>query len=120
MAERQRHQPQGRSNPCEPMTPSLSCFAARSAALLERWPAFLAITRVVRGTGMDQRVNEPHPDTGHTVVGTIIPDWEALTERVREAAAAFPGIRTQSWDVALSDCGPVLLEVNYGGDLNLG
>jgi hypothetical protein len=78
------------------------------------------ITREVRGTGMDQGVNEPHPDTGHPVVGTIIPDWEALTERVREAAAALPGIRTQSWDVALSDCGPALLEVNYGGDLNLG
>ena len=44
----------------------------------------------------------------------------ALTERVRAAVAQFPGIRTQSWDVALSDCGPVLLEVNYGGDLNLG
>ena len=78
------------------------------------------ITRAVRGTGMDQRVNEPHPDTMYPVVGTIIPDWEGLTERVREAAALFPGIRTQSWDVALSDRGPVLLEVNYGGDLNLG
>ena len=28
-------------------------------------------------------------------------------------------IRTQSWDVALTDKGPVLLEVNFGGDLNL-
>jgi hypothetical protein len=29
------------------------------------------------------------------------------------------GIRTQSWDVALTDRGPVILEVNFGGDLNL-
>ena len=78
------------------------------------------ITRVVRGTEMDQRVNEPHPDTGHPVVGRIIRDWEAIIERVREAAALFPGIRTQSWDVALSDRGPALLEMNYGGDPNLG
>lgn len=28
-------------------------------------------------------------------------------------------IRTQSWDVALSDQGPIFLEVNFGGDLNL-
>jgi hypothetical protein len=78
------------------------------------------ITRVMRGTGLGQRANESHPDTGHPMVGTMLPDWQAVRERVREAAALFPGIRTQSWDVALSDRGPVLLEVNYGGDLNLG
>ena len=27
--------------------------------------------------------------------------------------------RTQSWDIALTDAGPVPLEVNFGGDLNL-
>jgi len=32
---------------------------------------------------------------------------------------ALPGIITRSWDVALTDSGPVLLEVNFGGDLNL-
>ena len=31
----------------------------------------------------------------------------------------FAGIRTQSRDVARSDQGPVFLEVNFGGDLNL-
>ena len=31
----------------------------------------------------------------------------------------FAGVRTQSWDVALSDQGPGFLEVNFGGDLNL-
>ena len=31
----------------------------------------------------------------------------------------LPGIRTQSWDIALADGGPVPLEVNFGGDLNL-
>ena len=32
---------------------------------------------------------------------------------------ALPGIRARSWDVAPTDSGPVLLEVNFGGDLNL-
>ena len=42
------------------------------------------------------------------------------TNRRREAAAPiFAGIRTQSWDVALTEAGPVILEVNFGGDLNL-
>ena len=38
---------------------------------------------------------------------------------VISAAEILPGIRTQSWDIALAAEGPVILEVNYGGDLNL-
>jgi hypothetical protein len=77
------------------------------------------IIRVVRGTGLDQRLNEPHPDTGRPIVGTRIPAWRTLIKMVRQASGVFAGIRTQSWDVALTNRGPVLLEVNFGGDLNL-
>lgn len=35
------------------------------------------------------------------------------------APGDLSGIRTQSWDIALAAEGPVILEVNYGGDLNL-
>jgi len=37
----------------------------------------------------------------------------------RDSQRCGAGIRTQSWDVALSDQGPGFLEVNFGGDLNL-
>ncbi len=77
------------------------------------------IVRVIRGSGINQRVDELHPDTGRPLVGTAIPDWLRLLDLTRAGALVFPGIRTQSWDVALTDKGPVLLEVNYGGDLNL-
>jgi hypothetical protein len=77
------------------------------------------IRRVVRGTGAGMTINEPHPDTTQPIIGTTIPEWEALQRMVMTAAAVLPGIRTQSWDVALAAQGPVLLEVNYGGDLNL-
>jgi hypothetical protein len=77
------------------------------------------IVRTVRGTGADLTVNEEHPDTGHSVVGAQVPDWSRLVTLVKEAASIFAGIRTQSWDVALTDRGPVILEVNFGGDLNL-
>jgi hypothetical protein len=83
-------------------------------------PASGCIARVVHGTAMDQTLNETHPDTGNSLLGTQIRSWKRLVDLVCEAAAVFPGIRTQSWDVALSNQGPVLLEVNYGGDLNLG
>jgi len=77
------------------------------------------VTRTVSGTGADITVNASHPDTHAPIVGTPIPDWDQATDLVRIAAQALPGIRTQSWDVALTDSGPVLLEVNFGGDLNL-
>ena len=64
-------------------------------------------------------VDLAHPDTGQPIVGTLIPDWRDLTVPVKQAAMVLPGIRTQSWDVALTDAGPVPLEVNFGGDLNL-
>jgi len=77
------------------------------------------VTRVVSGVGATMAVNSVHPDTGKAIVGTSIPDWPELVDIVMDAATLFPGIRTQSWDVALSNDGPVPLEVNWGGDLNL-
>jgi hypothetical protein len=77
------------------------------------------ITRVVHGAGADLVIDAPHPDTGAPIVGTTVPGWQALTDMVRTASQVFAGIRTQSWDIALTSDGPVFLELNYGGDLNL-
>jgi hypothetical protein len=77
------------------------------------------ISRVVRGAGVEMSLNEAHPDTKRPIVGTLIPRWEALTYLPVSAAKILPGIRTQSWDIAIAAEGPVVLEVNYGGDLNL-
>jgi hypothetical protein len=78
-----------------------------------------SIWRIVSGTGADLSANSMHPDTGHPIVGTKIPDWETIQELIQVAAPIFAGIRTQSWDIALTEVGPVFLEVNFGGDLNL-
>jgi hypothetical protein len=77
------------------------------------------IFRVVSGTGAVLEINGSHPDTGHPIVGTLIPGWERIKTLVVSAAPVFAGIRTQSWDIALADHGPVFLELNFGGDLNL-
>jgi hypothetical protein len=77
------------------------------------------IARVVRGSGAELEVDDLHPDTGRSIVGTQISDWNRLVEIVLAAAPIFAGIHSQSWDVALTEQGPVLLEVNFGGDLNL-
>lgn len=77
------------------------------------------VQRVVAGTGLDMTVDDPHPDTGQPIVGTLIPDWQCLAAMIETASQLFPGIRTQSWDIAITDRGMVPLEVNWGGDLNL-
>jgi hypothetical protein len=77
------------------------------------------ITRVVRGTGANMTVNPVHPDTGRAIIGTVIPEWDRLAALAKEASRLLPAIRTQSWDIAVTDEGPIPLEVNFGGDLNL-
>jgi hypothetical protein len=78
------------------------------------------IWRVVSGTGASLEINGKHPDTQHAIVGAKVPDWGRLQDLVLTAAPVFSGLRTQSWDIAVTETGPVLLEVNFGGDLNLG
>ena len=77
------------------------------------------IVRVVQGAGPAQREVETHPDTGFRLLGATLPDWAATVELTLGAATAFPGLRAQAWDVALTDQGPLLLELNVGGDVNL-
>jgi hypothetical protein len=48
-----------------------------------------------------------------------LPQWRRVLALAHKGTTLFPGVRTQSWDVAITADGPVLLEVNWGGDLNL-
>ncbi len=77
------------------------------------------VTRVIQGTGADQLELDRHPDTEQPLIGAILPDWTVLTGLCLKAARALPGLRMQAWDIALTDRGPVLVEVNIGGDFNL-
>jgi hypothetical protein len=77
------------------------------------------VTRVMTGKATSLRRDPIHPDTGYAIEGVVIPDWNDFRSLVIRASPLFPGIRTQSWDVAITDHGPVLLELNWGGDLYL-
>lgn len=58
-------------------------------------------------------------DLYHKIIGFKLPDFNDAKSIVVKAARNFSGIKVQSWDVALTSNGPIVLEVNYGGDLNL-
>ena len=78
-----------------------------------------AIDRTVTGTAETLRTVEAHPDTALRPSDATIPGWRSLVADVLRAAPTFAGVRTQSWDVALSAPSHAVIEMNYGGDMNL-
>lgn len=80
-----------------------------------------AVTSVTDRKNVTRIVAANWRDEGHAgqLAGKQVPQFAAAAALVARAARHLPGIRTQSWDVAMTDTGPVLLEVNFGGDLSL-
>ncbi|MGD9867462.1 MAG: sugar-transfer associated ATP-grasp domain-containing protein, partial [Hyphomicrobiales bacterium] len=78
-----------------------------------------AFRRVVSGIGADLEVHGKHPVTGVEFSAMELPDWQDVLTLMRGAPKYFAGVKTQSWDIALTTRGPIALEMNWGGDLNL-
>ena len=57
-----------------------------------------------------------HPDTGIHLEGTIIENWEEIKEKVIQFQKSFPFIKAAGWDIAITDNGPVVIEVNDSWD----
>lgn len=53
-----------------------------------------------------------HPDSGVKFEGQQLPEWPRVLDVCRRAAAAFSGVRSVGWDVALTPDGPVIIEGN--------
>jgi len=77
---------------------------------------FLNITT---SDGPDLIRHDSHPETGRKFIGETLPDWDKLLEISTLAARLFTPVRYQSLDVALSDNGPVVIEINTGGGFDL-
>jgi hypothetical protein len=77
------------------------------------------IKRVIGGVGLAQSEASVHPETGKPLTGFVLPNWGEVVSVCLAAAAALPGLRFQHWDIAMCPKGPVILEVNANGDLDL-
>lgn len=73
------------------------------------------VEAVMGGCGFDLTEHYTHPTTGEPLVGITLPDWEEMKSLCLKAATMIPGLRLQHWDVAMSDRGPVLMELNAFG-----
>lgn len=55
---------------------------------------------------------EMHPDSGTQLNGTIIENWDNIKAEVIKFQQAFPWCKAAGWDIAITDDGPVVIEVN--------
>ena len=60
-----------------------------------------------------------HPETGEPLLGETVPMWDRLLELVLSCAPIFRPVRYQSMDIAITEQGPVLIEINTGGGFDL-
>jgi hypothetical protein len=77
------------------------------------------IRRVVRGKGIHLEEFTSHPETGDSLVGMHLPYWRELREINDACARLFAPVRYQSMDIAITQEGPLLIEINTGGGFDL-
>ncbi len=53
-----------------------------------------------------------HPDSGSPLNGVVIDNWESIKAEVIRFQQAFPYCKVAGWDIAITDEGPVVIEVN--------
>lgn len=55
---------------------------------------------------------EKHPDSGTQLNGVFIENWEQIKTEVIRFQQAMPWCKAAGWDIAITDNGPVIIEVN--------
>ncbi|MEZ5773879.1 MAG: sugar-transfer associated ATP-grasp domain-containing protein [Hyphomicrobiaceae bacterium] len=78
-----------------------------------------AITRAITGFALDQKELSHHPDTGHPLVGAVIPNFEEVVALALDGARVFSEIPLIGWDIAPTDEGGVIVEGNFAPDFKL-
>lgn len=53
-----------------------------------------------------------HPDTGAALNGVTIEHWDAIKAEVCRFQQALPYCRVAGWDIAITDEGPLVIEIN--------
>jgi len=75
------------------------------------------IQRIVQGAGWKTIPMTHHPDTGGQLHDVCLPDWRMVKSMCLDYAGHFPGLHLQHWDIALTDRGPVIIELNVEGGM---
>ena len=60
-----------------------------------------------------------HPDSHIPFAGAVIPGWSNVLEVVEKAIQVLPYYNSVGFDIAISDNGPVIVEINNGAGVGL-
>lgn len=60
-----------------------------------------------------------HPDTGAKIEGLQIPNWDKIKEKIIYLSREIPFFEFTAWDVALTNKGMTLIEINTSSSLNV-
>ena len=60
----------------------------------------------------DVKKVDNHPDSGEKINGVHIENWEEIKKCLCDYQAHIPQLKVIGWDVALTDKGPVIIEIN--------
>jgi hypothetical protein len=77
------------------------------------------VTQVYGRSGNKVGLVKSHPDTNYSFEGFMIPDWARIIDMLMTASKTMTGLNLQNWDVALTDQGPVITEINVFGDMDI-
>lgn len=75
-------------------------------------------SRALKGFWPDTEVRRTNASNGMLLEGFQLPGWDKVIAACRQGGATFPLMRIHHWDFALTDTGPVILELNdLGGTI---
>lgn len=60
-----------------------------------------------------------HPNSGATIEGVSIPDWQNVVAHTLELAESFPYMHFIAWDILLTSAGPCVIEANTSSGINI-
>lgn len=70
------------------------------------------ISRAVSGFWPNTKVLSKHPFSGQSIAGFRLPGWKRILDACQRGGAVFPMMKIHHWDFALTDQGPMILELN--------
>lgn len=70
------------------------------------------VTRVIGAFWPRTRVYADHPVSGQSFSGFRLPNWSAVLDACKRAGPVFPLMGVHHWDVAFTEQGPMILELN--------
>ena len=73
----------------------------------------------ISGVGAELRIVEEHPDSGATLVGSRWPLWQEMRELALEGAKLMRHVPLIGWDIAATNEGARIVEMNVTPDFTL-